>query len=191
MRTEQLWVPASKIPVRRLVHAERPLCQGLAQDQGWNSEDRKWRLLFDIGEVYGAFSPDGELISTATMTRFGPQSVAISMVLTAPRFQGQGLARRVVTEVLARSRPAVVSLYATDEGRPLYEKLGFVTYASNTLYKGRFVADPAYRPRSRPATPNDLPALLALDADVTGADRSNLVTRLFGFTTQLRVLERD
>jgi hypothetical protein len=44
---------------------------------------------------------------------------------------------------------------------------------------------------SRPARAADLPAIVALDAAVFGADRSDLVARLPAFAEQLRVVERD
>jgi len=50
------------------------------------------------------------------------------MVLTTMRYRGRGLARRLMTEALGladRRKIEGVRLHATDQGRPLQEKLGF------------------------------------------------------------------
>lgn len=173
--------------VHRLGKGDLADCEALAVSQDWGSEDHKWRLLFDIGEVYGIRDGAGRLISSATMTRYGPGAVAISMVLTAPDRQGEGLARRVMSHLLELAGDAVVSLYATDNGRPLYERLGFTAAASNTTHLGRFSGRPSGR--TRVATDADLASLFAIDARVTGVDRSILVSRLPEFALRLRVVE--
>lgn len=186
----QLWAPADSIPVRRLDIAELPACLDLAADRGWPREDHKWRLLFDIGEVYGIDDPDGALVGTTVLTRYGPGLCAISMVLVAKRLDGHGLGRRMMTQVLAHAGDAVVTLYATSFGLPLYQKLGFTVVSDNVTHIGEFTGTDAPE-RSRPAAAADLPAIERLDAEVHGADRSVLVRRLPDFCSQLRVIEAD
>jgi hypothetical protein len=51
------------------------------------------------------------------------------MVLTRPEYRRQGLARRLLDDALAtadRRGLATLKLDATEEGRPLYESLGFI-----------------------------------------------------------------
>lgn len=170
----RLWAEATDIPVRRLEQSRLADCLDLAADRGWLREEHKWRLLFDVGEVYGVIDPDGRLVGTAVLTRYGTGLCAISMVLVARRLDGRGLGRRLMTEVMALTGDAVVTLYATELGRPLYQKLGFVTVADNVTHVGEFLADDTAE-RSRPATAADLDAIVRLDAEVHGADRSTLV----------------
>ncbi|MGH8877386.1 MAG: GNAT family N-acetyltransferase [Stackebrandtia sp.] len=185
----RLWAAAESVAVHRLGPAELPACLDLAADRGWPREDHKWRLLFDIGEVYGITDPDGRVVGTTVLTRYGTVC-AISMVLVAERFDGQGLGKRMMTEVMRLTGDTVVTLYATSYGRPLYEKLGFSVVCDNVTYVGRF--EPTDGPElSRPATGADLPAIIELDREVHGADRSALVSRLPSFCSQLRVIERD
>jgi hypothetical protein len=111
------------------------------------------------------------------------------MVLVAARFGGRGLGRRLMEHVLAEAGDATVFLNATERGRPLYEKLGFVPTGTTYTHVGHF--EPSGAPAgSRPAVPGDLPAIVALDAAINGADRGELVRRLPGFAEQLRVVER-
>lgn len=175
--------------IQRLTLDELPDCLALAQDREWLPEEHKWRLLFDVGTVYGLRSEAGDLVGTAILTRYGTQLAAISMVLVAARYGGRGLGRRLMHHALAEAGDATVFLNATEYGRPLYEKLGFVSVGTTYTHVGRFEPS-AGLAGSRPAVPGDLPAILKLDAEVNGADRSHLVERLPGFGEQLRVVER-
>lgn len=181
----------SRLEVRRLAPTELAACQSLAYGREWHYPDHTWKLLFDVGELHGIFDDRGDLLTVATLVRFGQELATIGMVLTDQRLEGRGLARRVMERLLERAEPVVVTLYATSQGRPLYEKLGFVASANSTIYVGRPEFATRSVPRSRIATPADLPGMLALDARALGADRSDLVVRLFGYAVQVRVIERD
>ncbi|HZE41081.1 MAG TPA: GNAT family N-acetyltransferase [Stackebrandtia sp.] len=190
MDSPATWIDDT-VEVRRLGPEWLGACLDLAADRQWPREERKWRLLFDVGEVYGIVDPGGELVSAAVLTRYGDGLCAISMVLTASRLEGRGLGRRVMTRLLGEAGDAVVTLYATDNGLPLYQKLGFTAVDANTTHVGRLDAPSAGRERCRVATDADLPAIAALDARVCGGDRGGLVARLPRFADQLRVIETD
>ncbi|GAA4596897.1 GNAT family N-acetyltransferase [Planotetraspora phitsanulokensis] len=183
--------PSPDMPVRRLGLDDLPDCMLLAQDRDWSREEHKWRLLFDVGEVYGIDDPAGGLAGTVVSTRYGTGVAGIGMMLVARRHERQGLGRRLMTHALERSGTASVWLTATEYGRPLYERLGFRAIGHSSAYTGPFRArpsDPA-RPVSRPMTAADLPAVLALDAEACGVPRTELVTRLPAFCTSMRVVD--
>ncbi|MBP2707448.1 GNAT family N-acetyltransferase [Microbispora sp. RL4-1S] len=190
MTTVDPWgVPAERVPVRRLGPEDVPACLALADDRGWSREERKWLLLLEIGEGYGVDDPSGGLAGTVVLTRYGTTAAAIGMMLVASRFGGRGLGRRLMGHALTRAGDAAVFLWATKFGRPLYEKLGFEAAGTYEARVGRFSAGPrvgASRPADRE---RDLAALLTLDAEVFGADRSGVVARLFAFAERVRVIE--
>ncbi|GAA4562407.1 GNAT family N-acetyltransferase [Planotetraspora kaengkrachanensis] len=179
------------LPVRRLGFDDLPDCMLLAEDRDWSREERKWRLLFDVGEVYGIDDPAGGLAATVASTRYGTGVAAIGMMLVARRHERRGLGRRLMTHAMKRSGTSCLWLTATEYGRPLYERLGFRAIGHSSAYTGSFRArpsDPA-RPVSRPMTAADLPAVLALDAEAWGAPRTELVSRLPAFCASMRVVE--
>jgi hypothetical protein len=45
-------------------------CCDLAQSRDWWREERKWRLLFDVGTVYG-IRAGGRLVGTTILTHYG------------------------------------------------------------------------------------------------------------------------
>ncbi|MEV0612980.1 GNAT family N-acetyltransferase [Nonomuraea sp. NPDC050404] len=174
--------------VRQLTPSDLDDCARLAKDRGWLPEPHKWRLLFELGTPYGIDAPDGDgLAATNILTRYGDDHAVISMVLTASRFARQGLARRLMEHALDQAGDRTVSLYATDQGRPLYEQLGFTVVGRAAKHTGVFRGVPSGR--TAPATEADLPGILALDTELFGTDRSAALRRMFGFGEQVRVAD--
>ncbi|BCJ31207.1 GNAT family N-acetyltransferase [Actinocatenispora sera] len=165
--------------IRRLTSADVPACQELSADRGWLREDRRWALLIELAEVYGIDAADGGLAGAVTLTRYDTHA-AIGMMLVAARYERQGFGRALMSRALAAAG-GPVCLRATDNGRPLYEQLGFATDGSSVTYVGTLSGPRPDLPPTRPAWPTDLPEILRLDADAFGADRSRLLRRLAGF----------
>ena len=175
--------------IRALTPADHAACVALSRDRDWPPEEHKWRLLLEVGEGYGIDDPDGGLAGSVVLTRYAPGAVAISMMLVAARRERQGLGTRLMAHALERAGDGPVFLYATELGRPLYERLGFRTAVTSTMLIGRYrgAADGA----SRAATEADRGAIRALDAAALGVDRGALLDRLPRFADRIRVLERD
>jgi GNAT superfamily N-acetyltransferase len=168
--------------------ADLPECCDLAESRGWWREEHKWRLLFDVGAVYGLRDGAGRLVGTTVLTRYGHTAAAISMVLVAADQERRGLGRQLMERALADAGDAPVFLNATSYGRPLYERLGFTPLGTTYTHIGVLNGvEPSGR--TRPATEADLDAIAALDAEVTGCDRTQLLRRLPAFASTLRVAE--
>jgi hypothetical protein len=99
------------------------------------------------------------------------------MMLVASRYGRQGLGTRLMEHALQVAGDRVVELTATRFGRPVYERLGFRPAGSLTITMGP-MEGAACSSGVRMATPEDHAALLDLDAEVTGADRSKALTAL-------------
>ncbi|NKZ02755.1 GNAT family N-acetyltransferase [Actinomadura latina] len=176
--------------VRLLGIEDLAACQRLAGDREWGREDRKWRFLFSVGDVYGVDDDNGELAGTVVSTPYGKDVTAISMVLVAKRYERRGLGGRLMRHVIDNASAASLCLTATEYGRALYERLGFRPVGLCTTYKG--VSDgPSRRGVSVPLEAVDMPAVHALDTEVFGADRSQLVEGLPFFCETLRVVRDE
>ncbi|SRR6266496_3978774 len=120
---------AANVRLRRLGVQDVPSALELSTHAGWNQTDDDWRTLIDLAsETCLAIEVDGELASTATLLCYGSRLAWVGMVLTKIKFRGQGLARRLLSETLAladQMKIESVKLDATEQGRPLYEKVGF------------------------------------------------------------------
>jgi GNAT superfamily N-acetyltransferase len=166
--------------LRSLVATDIPAAVGLSAQAGWNQTSEDWCMLVDLApQGCLAIEVEGELAATTTLLCYGQRLAWIGMVLTKVSYRGRGYARRLLTQALAQAdqmRIETVKLDATDQGRPLYEKMGF-----------RF--EQAVERWSRPASNNSSSATLLVDAPPEedwrtadrrsfGADRSELLERL-------------
>lgn len=187
----------ASLPIRRLTPRDLSACADLSEDRGWPREEHKWGLLLSAGKGYGIDDPEGGLGAACVVTEYGPQERpalgAIGMVLVAERHARQGIGRRLMRHVMAAMSAAPLTLHATPNGLPLYEELGFKVVGRAEMLRGHFVPNGAEVPGAftRTATAADLPALLRLDEEVFGADRTHIVTRLPSFADQVRVAEED
>ena len=193
--------------IRRLGPDDLERCVALSADRGWSPERAKWSLLLAASEVFGADAPDGRgLAGAVVLTRWGPDYASVGMMLVAARYGRRGLGRALMTHLLdAAGEGATVTLFATDAGRPLYEKLGFVPVRRNVSFAGSFraaaepdnskkraagdAAEPGCPETVRAATAADLPAILALDRAAFGGDRGAILTRLPSFADRIAVAE--
>jgi GNAT superfamily N-acetyltransferase len=179
-------------PIRRLGPGDLARCVALSVDRGWSPERAKWSLLLEASEVYGIDAPDGRgLAGSVTLTTWGADYAAVGMMLAAARYERRGVGRALMEHVLrAAGDGATVTLFATDMGRPLYEKLGFAAVGRNVSFVGRF-RGPSGRDGQgvRAATEADLPAILDLDRAAFGADRGHILTRLPAFVDQIVIAE--
>ncbi len=148
---------------------------------------------------YPRESPAGEILVAAAGRRLVGGACTASFGTTGwigalgvlPRFRRRGvgeLLTRACVEWLEAQGARTSLLYATDMGRPVYERCGFVAEAPARAWRGTppgsIGATSARRLR-----PSDKDAIVALDRAVTGEDRRAVLDQLpalLGFA-----LERD
>jgi predicted N-acetyltransferase YhbS len=179
-------------PIRRLGPQDLARCVALSVDRGWLPDRSKWSMLLAASEVFGVDAPDGRgLAGSVTLTRWGADYAAVGMMLVAARYERRGVGRALMEHSLrAAGEGATVTLFATDMGRPLYEKLGFTVVRRNVSFVGRFRAPSGHGGRGiRAATEADLPAILDLDRAAFGADRGHILARLAAFADRIAVAD--
>jgi GNAT superfamily N-acetyltransferase len=173
------------IRIRLMTVDDIPLGMRLKSQAGWNQIEADWRRFLDL-EPEGCFVADLNGVPAATLTTctFGPVAW-IAMVLVDETLRGRGLAKALLAHALAflEGRGVrTIRLDATDLGRPLYEKLGFVVEYQLARYQGVLpVRGTVPRPRGvgeEPLLASQLAEIVRLDRQVTGTDRSKLLLRL-------------
>jgi GNAT superfamily N-acetyltransferase len=120
---------SSRVVMRKLTADDIASAVELSAEAGWNQTVEDWCTLIELTpEGCLAIEFDGDLAATTTLLCHGRRLAWIGMVLTRIRYRGHGFARCLMTEALRladQMRIETVKLDATDQGRPLYEKLGF------------------------------------------------------------------
>jgi GNAT superfamily N-acetyltransferase len=132
------------------------------------------------GEVFVA-EVAGEPVGAAACAWFGATGW-VGGVVVAPERRRAGLGAALTAAVVAHLRAlgaATVLLLATELGRPVYQRLGFVPDGEYRTLAGPAGALPPAGDGVRPGRPGDLAAVLALDRAATGEDRGRLLGALW------------
>src|SRR6266702_3748562 len=131
------------------------------------------------GEVFVVERDDG-LAGASGCAHFGATGW-VGAVAVVPEARRAGLGRALTEAAVAwlRERGAgTIQLYATDMGRLIYERLGFVAEGACVTLGGRcLLRKPTGAVRA--ARPDDLQAAQAVDREATGEDRAALLTSLW------------
>jgi len=106
-----------------------PDALNLSMGAGWNQTAADWlALMTDSPEGCLGIACDGRIVATTTLVCYEKRLAWIGMVLTHPDYQRRGFARMLVSQAIGMAHERgvrTIKLDATDEGRPLYESLGF------------------------------------------------------------------
>jgi GNAT superfamily N-acetyltransferase len=147
-------------------------------DGGWG--DRRASLEFYVDHAQTqtfVAEAHGTIVGTGVATQNG-QAGWVGLIFTAPAWRGRGLGAaitRVVVQRLEDLGCRSMLLAATELGRPIYERLGFVKNGEYVVFSGSPRGDVPSDPRLRPLTHDDVPAVCALDRQVSGEDRSHVI----------------
>lgn len=166
--------------VRPALRAEAPLVADLLRRAGFGST--VGRLLdYPFGgrsaKVFVA-EARAAIVGTASVASFGRTGwIGALGVEPVARRRGIGgaLTERCVTWLHERGAQTVL-LYATDQGRPVYERLGFVAEGSATAWRG--VAGARRGLVVRRLTDDDRVKVLSVDRAATGENRDAVIDQL-------------
>jgi GNAT superfamily N-acetyltransferase len=158
---------------------DRPM--HLSTQANWNHAPADWRRLVRlwpgqvlVGEI------DGRIVASGSLATY-PSSHGllgwIGLILVDPDFRRRGLGMQIVRAVLdlaERLDVAVLGLDASDQGQPIYERLGFECRCGINRWSGRA----RIRNASPPMADEDWRPLLDLDRLACDAKRAALLHNL-------------
>jgi GNAT superfamily N-acetyltransferase len=167
--------------IRIATKGDLPAIAALRQSVGWNVY--RWALLDAMraphARIYLA-QHLGEVIGMGSGIAYGPLGVVGNMVVSAPH-RGRGVGTRVLEAVVAFLEERgcrQLELYATADGKRLYEHYGFelgVPSVAASIPRRIARALPSDGIAIERAVPGDLEPLAAYDAPRFGADRSPIL----------------
>ncbi|MEH3048655.1 GNAT family N-acetyltransferase [Sphingomonas adhaesiva] len=169
--------------LRRMTPADLPTAHDLSREAKWPHRIEDWEMMLALGDGQVAVIDD-TVVGTALTWRFGAdtdpaKAATIGMVIVSPAAQGMGIGRRLMEALLGEVAGRSVMLNATEEGLPLYRKLGFVETGAIVQHQGAAFAVPVAElipgERVRPLGAKDDDTLHALARAATGMDRSALL----------------
>jgi Predicted acetyltransferase len=162
---------------------------------GWNQTDADWSR-FLVASPSGCFvMEDGaKVVGTLATLPYEDRFAWISMVLVDPEYRNRGigteLLRRAIEHLDYAGIPTL-KLDATPLGKPLYEKLGFVSEYEIERWNLRRTVEENRAVSAEIPLAAQLTEILAYDRKIFGADRSSLLRSLAerGPTLTLAVIQ--
>ncbi|RWR04837.1 GNAT family N-acetyltransferase [Siminovitchia fortis] len=156
----------------------------LSASIGWDYDKDEINTVMSSGKIYGHKTKEGKIVSSAAIIPYGPCLASIGMVIVHQDYRGKGLGRKVTQKCLdSVSGDTKVMLIATDEGKPMYESLGF----SFTDSVHKYICDNYLTMKSNdtlnaeiiPMRKEDLSQVVKIDKDAFGEERRTfLINRI-------------
>jgi predicted N-acetyltransferase YhbS len=167
--------------LRPATDADLPAIRALRREVGWQVS--AWALHDALHAPHTAFfalEDKGRLVAIGSGIAYGRLGVVGNMIVASDR-RREGLGSRMlgaVLDFLEGEGADRIELFATPDGRPLYERFGLEPMSPGVLIDldlARVPRTDASAPAVRAATPADLDALAAYDLPRFGGDRSAIL----------------
>jgi len=171
--------------LRTMTKQDIPAGLRLKELAGWNQTAADWNRFLEASPE-GCFvaEVEGRVCGTATTISFEDKFAWIGMVLVDPEYRNRGIGTRLLEktiEHLDQRKMPTMKLDATPEGKPLYEKLGFVTeYGIErwTLKRLPRAGTGTADPNRAALSTAQVKSILGKDREVFGAGRGSLLLSL-------------
>jgi predicted N-acetyltransferase YhbS len=168
--------------IRQMVPADIRAGLRLCRAAGWNQLEADWRWFLELNPGGCRVAVvEGKVVGTVTTLRFGQRFGWVSMLLVDPAMRNRGIGSHLFRESLAVLEDVeTIRLDATPAGKAVYDRFGF---ADEYLLARTRALDPSpvapSGPPPRPIAAADLPGIAEFDRPVFGADRGELLRRIW------------
>ncbi|MCX7283117.1 MAG: GNAT family N-acetyltransferase [Novosphingobium sp.] len=173
---------ATQIVMRDMTAADIPAVADLCFEQQWPHREEDLEMLLSMGSGLVA-EIDGKVGGSIMSWRFDPSFATLGVIIIAVAHQGRGLGRQMAIAMIERLAGLTVLVNATEEGRSLYGKLGFVELGTVCQHNAIAPAQPLVELRAgervRPMGAADAEVLEALYSAAMGMDRKVVLDELF------------
>ncbi|WP_214482227.1 GNAT family N-acetyltransferase [Bacillus sp. SM2101] len=100
----------------------------LSTSVGWDYDKYEIGTVLSTGTIFGHKNALGKVVSCAAIIPYDKNVASIGMVIVSKEFRGLGLGKEVTQKCIdACSNDKTIMLIATEDGKTLYEKMGFRT----------------------------------------------------------------
>jgi predicted N-acetyltransferase YhbS len=166
--------------IRKFEQADIPAALALSRSFQWPHSAQDWERLLSYGAgVVGML--DDNVVGTILHWTYGSGHASLGLVLVDSTRQGTGLGGKLLSRTFELLGNRSIRLCATEAGRPLYEKRGFVAFDAITQMQGicsYTVPSDAAQGQIRTAEPGDIDQIALLDEAAFGYDRRTLLLQL-------------
>jgi ribosomal protein S18 acetylase RimI-like enzyme len=129
----------------------------LSESVGWDYDEHEIGIVMSSGKVFGHKNAEGEIVSSAAIIPYETCVASIGMVIVNKEYRGLGLGKEATQQCMnSLSSNMAIMLISTEDGKPLYEKMGFQivsrvhkyicdTYSSSNLSNKTVTIEPLMR----------------------------------------------
>lgn len=152
----------------------------LSASVGWDYDEHEIRTVMSSGKIYGHKNSVGKIVSSAAIIPYDTDLASIGMVIVNEEYRGLGLGKKATQKCIdSVSQNTSIMLISTEDGKPLYENLGFKTvdyvhkylsdnYIPTKLFINREITLEKY-------SENDINEIIELDSAAFGDKRRKLL----------------
>ncbi len=185
--------------IRKLQHSDLDAAYRLSTQANWNQLPADWQRLIDLWPEHCFAGFDGsKLVATGVLATYRKALAWIGMILVDQDYRHRGLGTQMFAAIIDHAERIgieLLALDATDLGRPLYRKFGFVDRRPIRRWIYREATVPPSGPHrliSRHIYPEDWPAISTFDQQSVQVDRFMLLRHLaVELGIQARILNRS
>lgn len=167
-------------PITKFEQNDIPGLIKLSASVGWDYDKDEINTIMSSGNVYGHRNQEGKIISSAAIISYSLQIASIGMVIVNQEYRGMGLggkATQKCLESIPSNIPAM--LIATEDGKPMYEKMGFRSIDCVHKYLcSNYHSIKTNRNVDAEITPmcdGDLHQVITIDRDAFGVERGTFL----------------
>ncbi|MFX3673456.1 MAG: GNAT family N-acetyltransferase [Paenisporosarcina sp.] len=152
----------------------------LSTSVGWDYNREEITTIMSSGIIYGHKNKEGKIVSSAAIVAYESKVASVGMVIVRGEYRGLGLGKRATEKCLESAKEnTTVMLIATEAGKPMYEKMGFILI--DTVHK--YLCDSYipilidnFRNSSIENLQNEeIPQIITLDKNAFGDNRKTLL----------------
>ena len=183
----------NRLLLRPMVAADIAAVHALSKVEQWPHRAVDLSAMLALGSGVVA-EMGGEIVASTMWWLCGDDAATLGMVIVARTHRGAGLGRIIMEAALDRIGDRSVVLNATEDGVPLYRKLGFTGVSEVLQHQGASFSAPLIPldtgERIRPIGASDGDRVAALVEAATGLSRPAMMARLLDMGHGI-VLDRD
>lgn len=98
----------------------------LSKSVNWDYDEYEIGTVLSSGKIYGHKNTEGKIVSSAAIIPYDDTCASIGMVIVNIDYRGLGLGKEATQQCIDFvSNDTSIMLIATEDGKPLYEKIGF------------------------------------------------------------------
>lgn len=151
----------------------------LSVDLRWPFRLEDWAFALTVGRGF-ILERDGAVIGSAVWFPYGETHASVGMIIVTDAEQGRGYGARLLDKLLEAAEGRSILLNATPEGRGLYERRGFRPIGTIEQRQGVLPGrhETPHESIVRPMRAEDFEAVLRLDREATGRERTPMMRAL-------------